>query len=436
MRTAATRRRISDPGAFRPVAYSRPVAGEPISSERHRSTPSWLLPPPVRRFREHLRETRRVVGQTQSQLGDSHGVLSEQLAQLGAMTGEQAERLAGIEARLDQLSDSTDAPGASLPIERRTSRTFDYEATAETLGTVTEAAGARDDTGFSNAVDAGIRLYRDSAHGPLLAALGPQEVRALAEADTLPLPPPHVREHYFPGEDVTYWISGLGDRLLLEDVARRLGRPLSEGSRLLDFGSSSGRVLRHFATAHPRMHAIGVDIGHHSVEWVRQHLSPAVTVALGTTIPHLPFPDSFFDCIYAGSVFTHTADFEEAWLMELSRVLAPTGFAFLTFHSGRTWSEIGQNHDHLLRKGLESRPLRLDPGGIAPVRMEIFDTPMPAERVVLTATDLPLNKSNNPQVFHSEGWIRERWGQLFTVEFIVPRAHGGHQDAAVLTRPY
>jgi SAM-dependent methyltransferase len=387
-----------------------------------------------------LRAIRRVVGQTQAQLGDSQSVVIEQLAQLGAMMGEQAERLAEIKARLDQLSGSTLTPGASLPMEGiaslRTSDTFDYEVTAETLGTLTEAVGAAcpHDTDLSNAIDFAIRLHRDSAHVPLLAALDPQEVRALAQADTLQVPPPHAREGYFPGEDMAYWISGLGDRLLLEDLGRRLGRPLSEGSRLLDLGSSSGRVLRHFATAHPRMHAIGVDIGHHSVEWVRQHLSPAVTVVLGTPIPHLPFPDSFFDCIYAGSVFTHTADFEETWLLELSRVLAPAGFAVLTFHPGRTWSEIGQNQDHLLRKGIEGRPHRLDPGAIEPVRMEIFVKPMPAERVVLTATDLPLNYSNNPQVFHSETWIRERWGRFFTVELIVPHAHGGHQDAAVLTR--
>lgn len=192
-------------------------------------------------------------------------------------------------------------------------------------------------------------------------------------------------------------------------------------------------MLRHFATAHPEMQLFGIDLGRHSVEWARHHLSPAVTVALGTTVPHLPFPDAFFDCIYAGSVFTHIADFEEAWLLELSRVLSPTGFAVLTFHPARTWDDIGRSLDHPLRGEFEGRTYRLDPGAIEPVGIDIFSGAMPADRVVLTMTDRPVNYPNAPQVFHSEPWIRERWGQLFRLEFIVERAHGGHQDAAVLT---
>jgi SAM-dependent methyltransferase len=250
-------------------------------------------------------------------------------------------------------------------------------------------------------------------------------------ADLLPVPPPEARERYFEGDDMSYWTSGLGDRLLLEELGLRLGRPLTAESRLLDFGSSSGRVLRHFANAMPEMRAFGVDLGRHNVEWVRQHLHPAITVAQGTTIPHLPFPDGYFDCIYAGSVFTHIADFEETWLLELSRVLAPKGFAVLTFHPERTWTEMGSNVDHWVRRIIEGGPHRLDPGAVQPVSVEVFQNPMPADRVVLTLTTSPINNTN---VFHSEAWIRQRWGRFFDLQFIVARAHAVYQDAAVLTR--
>jgi SAM-dependent methyltransferase len=303
----------------------------------------------------------------------------------------------------------------------------------DSLGTISDAVRAvtSDDKGFARALEFAVERFKGCAQGPLLAALDPEQLRALVAADLMPIPPPEARESYFAGDDMSYWTSGLGDRLLLEDLGRRFGRPLTADSRLLDFGSSSGRVLRHFANAMPRMRLFGVDLGRPSVEWVRQHLPPTLTVVHGTALPHLPFPDGFFDCIYAGSVFTHIADFEEAWLLELSRVLAPRGFAVLTFHPERTWTEMGSNPDHWCRRTFESGHHRLDPGAIEPVSMEVFQNPMPAERVVLTLTTWPVNNAN---VFHSHSWIRERWGRFFDIQLIVSRAHAEYQDAAVLTK--
>lgn len=299
------------------------------------------------------------------------------------------------------------------------------------LGTITEAvrAGTADEREFSRALELAVERFRDCAQGPFLAALGPPELRALLAADAIPVPPPEARESYFAGDDMSYWTSGLGDRLLLEDLGRRLGRPLTANSRLLDFGSSSGRVLRHFANAAPDMRAFGVDLGRRSVEWVRHNLPPAVTVVHGTTLPHLPFPDGYFDCIYAGSVFTHIDHFEEAWLLELSRVLASGGFAVLTFHPERVWVEMGDDPEHWCRRSIARGPHRLDPGALEPVGVEVFEAPMPSGRVVLTLTTWPVNNAN---VFHSHAWIRERWGRFFDVESILERAHADYQDAAVL----
>ena len=342
--------------------------------------------------------------------------------------GGLAEQAAALQAELDRLA-------AALETVREQSSPMLWNeiegAVPDSLGTITEAvrAVAADDHAFYRALEFAVERFRDCAQGPLLAALDPGELRALLAADAIPVPPPEARESYFAGDDMSYWTSGLGDRLLLEDLGRRLGRPLAADSRLLDFGSSSGRVLRHFATAAPQMRAFGVDLGRRSVEWVRHHMPPALTVLDGTTLPHLPFPDGHFDCIYAGSVFTHIDAFEEAWLLELSRVLAPRGFAVLTFHPERVWNEIGSDPEHWCRRSIECGPHRLDPRTIEPVGVEVFDQAMPAGRVVLTLTTWPVNNAN---VFHSHAWIRERWGRFFEVESIIERAHADYQDAAVL----
>jgi hypothetical protein len=78
------------------VGYGDPPPGPPaLDRTSVSSTKSWVLPPPVKRLREHLREIRRVASETQ-----------QQVIALDA-------RLARIEARLDELTGAASAPGTA-----------------------------------------------------------------------------------------------------------------------------------------------------------------------------------------------------------------------------------------------------------------------------------------------------------------------------------
>ena len=74
-----------------------------MSVRKRNSTPSWLLPPPVSRLREHLQEIRRPVGETQHQLIDASGALTGQLAELEGAVRAQAAAISRIEAQIDEL---------------------------------------------------------------------------------------------------------------------------------------------------------------------------------------------------------------------------------------------------------------------------------------------------------------------------------------------
>lgn len=74
------------------------------------STRSWLLPPSVRRLREHLREIRRVAAETQQQVIDTHRQTAEILAALGGQVAEleilarrHARELSRIAAQVEEL---------------------------------------------------------------------------------------------------------------------------------------------------------------------------------------------------------------------------------------------------------------------------------------------------------------------------------------------
>lgn len=268
-------------------------------------------------------------------------------------------------------------------------------------------------------------------HARSLLALGPAAIRERMRADPSPLPTEADREGYFAGRPLAYWLSGLADRLLVERIAAERGPPLSPGQRLLDLGCASGRVLRHFVDVAPGVELLGVDLGTHHVAWARRHLPPALVVALGTAIPALPAEDASVDVLTAFSVLTHVAEFEEALLLELRRVLRPGGLALLTFHPSRLWRDLG-DPEHFLRNLILGARHRADPPGVEPVTAELFDSPLPAERVVFTNVERSVYNVN---VLHSETWVRERWGRVLRIERVLHRVHGDHQDGAVLTRP-
>jgi putative methyltransferase (TIGR04325 family) len=59
-----------------------------VSSATGRSTPRWLLPGPIRRFREHLREIRRMLGETQQMVFEVRAALVQIDSQLQELSGE------------------------------------------------------------------------------------------------------------------------------------------------------------------------------------------------------------------------------------------------------------------------------------------------------------------------------------------------------------
>ncbi len=89
------------------------------SSNIGNSTPTRLLPPPIQRFRQNLREIRRVAGETQSQLLEARAALGDQIGRLGSVVACQAARLEQIERRLG--GEAVAEPGRPHP-HRHSSR--------------------------------------------------------------------------------------------------------------------------------------------------------------------------------------------------------------------------------------------------------------------------------------------------------------------------
>lgn len=161
--------------------------------------------------------------------------------------------------------------------------------------------------------------------------------------EVLPLPAPPDR-HGYSADDTEYLARGSYDADLIRAQIRRY-LPLEQPIAIMDFGCSTGRVLRHFHPDHVtrgwQLH--GVDVQALCIEWLRQHFPQEFIVYTGTTLPTLPFADNSLDVIYGLSVFTHIKYLWDAWLLELRRVLRPGGLLIQSIHTEHAWDFYHRN---------------------------------------------------------------------------------------------
>ncbi len=119
---------------------------------------------------------------------------------------------------------------------------------------------------------------------------------------------------------------------LVATLLSRSGFALDEGMTVLDFGASSGRVLRVFNAWRPDLDGIGCDPNAEAIGWASEHLA-GMRWFVSPTSPPLALDDVSVDIAYAISVWSHFAAPEAlVWLEEMHRIVKPGGALLLTTH--------------------------------------------------------------------------------------------------------
>jgi SAM-dependent methyltransferase len=150
----------------------------------------------------------------------------------------------------------------------------------------------------------------------------------------LPVPPDDWLVNW--GGVEVFTVGGRNDVTIMRDVAAAAGYSFPEGTRVLEFGVSRGRMIRWLSDVAERGDVWGVDVVADDVRWCQQFLGEPFHFLTNTSYPYLPFEERSFDFVYAGSVFTHVSDLADAWIMELIRLTRPGGMLYLTFHDNRS----------------------------------------------------------------------------------------------------
>jgi SAM-dependent methyltransferase len=164
-------------------------------------------------------------------------------------------------------------------------------------------------------------------------AIGPPEVRE--RAGLLTATPPDEVHAMARGPVAAGGDLFLAD--LVDGAIRDAGLTIPQDGTILDFGASSGRVLRAIAAARPDLRCLGCDPNEGAIRWAAEHLPGEYFVS--PTSPPLALEDASVDVAYAISIWSHFAAQPALdWLAEMHRVIRPGGALLLTTHS---WDTLG-----------------------------------------------------------------------------------------------
>lgn len=224
----------------------------------------------------------------------------------------------------------------------------------------------------------------------------------------LPLPPPELWLGY------NYPRHGRLHVDTMWQVLESGGFVIKSDDRILDLGCGAGRMIRHLAPLARTCEIWGADISSEHILWCQRHLTPTFHFLTNTKTPHLPFADASFRLIYCGSLFTHIDDMARAWLLELRRLLADDGCAYITIHDEDTIQQFD---------AMEAPPT---------VAAHIMRTPSWAQSK--DDSDMfTIGRDENSQVFYARDWFARLLEPMFEIVAIRPGAY--FYQTAILVRP-
>jgi SAM-dependent methyltransferase len=198
---------------------------------------------------------------------------------------------------------------------------------------------------------------------------------------------------------------------------------VADAQRILDFGASSGRVVRVLAAAFPDVEWHACDPDEPAVAWAKAHLKD-VHFFVSDPEPPLPFPDAHLDAVAAIGIWTsYSAAAGLRWLDEMRRVIRPGGHLILTTHG---WQSVQL---HAGEWG------NWDRRRVAEVATELYTTGFKFVGAYGKEGQHHRSTPDWGQAFMTAEWLLERacpnWR---VVEFEAARAEG-NLDLYVLERP-
>lgn len=119
---------------------------------------------------------------------------------------------------------------------------------------------------------------------------------------------------------------------LVMEAMRRVGATLEPGSKVLDFGCSSGRIVRVLSAVYPEIKWYACDPNEMAVKWIHDNLVN-INSFVSPQEPPLPHSSGTFSLVYAISIWSHFGKLAALkWFEEMRRIIRPGGYLLFTTH--------------------------------------------------------------------------------------------------------
>jgi SAM-dependent methyltransferase len=208
---------------------------------------------------------------------------------------------------------------------------------------------------------------------------------------------------------------------LVVDALRSTGFELEAGRAGLDFGCSSGRVVRVLATAFPKLRWHGCDPIPDAIHWARENL-PGIRFERSPEYPPLAYGDGAFDLAFAISIWSHFSETAAlGWLEEMRRVIRPGGRLLLTTHGYQTIA-------HTLSSGVR------DPRQLEEISDALYERGFWYAAEFADAGDHGVANPDWGTAFLTPEWLAGRLTPQWGLSLFAPGRVEGNQDLYVLER--
>jgi SAM-dependent methyltransferase len=125
---------------------------------------------------------------------------------------------------------------------------------------------------------------------------------------------------------------GIYEADLVVDALSSAGVDMASVGNALDFGCSSGRVLRVLRAAYRQTAWHGCDPNGPAIDWAGENL-PGIEFFANGDAPPLPLAEGSLDVVYAISIWSHFApELGLSWFEEMHRLIRPGGHLVCTTH--------------------------------------------------------------------------------------------------------
>lgn len=147
------------------------------------------------------------------------------------------------------------------------------------------------------------------------------------------IPPPDI--HMMQRAD-TWFIGDIYSTSMALECLQLAQMEQKIGHNYMDFGCSSGSLVRVMSACYPDSNWFGTDPVEASVKWASENLPSGVYRHSGQK-PPLAFDEAYFSGVTAISIWSHFSEQPALdWFAEMARIIKPGGWLFFTTHGNRT----------------------------------------------------------------------------------------------------